>query len=239
MTILLLGDCVANGQNILYSDIMKTDYITEGLQSPETLQTQIKEWAETDDFKVAKKYLKTQEKINSWPTHIPDCVNMSAANETFQGMHKKLKEYLQKNPKPDLVLLTDFTPSHRCVVLRKNGIQFVVKRDIKLIDNEQEIWPNDVYEMFKNKVREQETNGETYLVRKNLKSFKQLTKLIEKHDIDYKFLVFRHENQNITDDYIYCNPLLDLYKLPGNTENCTEKFKAQKKIANFVMDKLI
>jgi hypothetical protein len=240
MKILVLGDCIANGLNVLWSEITQTHFTTESLRNEMSaeLQVHLKNWSGLEDLKQAKKYLKEKEKMHSWPSYIENCINLSVTNETFQGMHKKLKKYLSENSKPDLVLLTDYTPSHRCVVVRYNNVQYVVKRDLRLLDEEQEIWPSQVYEIFKKKVHLQEKKGALFQTRKMLKSFRQLEKLLKFHRIYYKLLVFRHENQNISDNFIYCNQLLDLYKLPGNIEDVTAKLKAQKTICEFVMNNL-
>jgi Holliday junction resolvasome RuvABC DNA-binding subunit len=238
MSILILGDCIASGENVLLSKVTGIDnYVAEGLNHKllVKLQDKVMGWSGQTNFKDAKTFLRHQEKLHSWPAQIPNSTNLSVSGETFQGMHKKLREYLKNNSKPDLVLITDFSQTHRSVVVNYQNNQYVVKRDINLLNEDQSIWEDCIYDMFQVKCRQQEDYGQQFQNKKTKKSFRQLQSLLKYHDIDYKFLVFRHANRSIDSNYIWCNTFLDLYKVGGGREDCDAKLNAQTDIAEFIL----
>ena len=237
MKILLLGDCIATGQNMLWPEILKQPDFTIGFDPYvwEKHADRLIEWSGQPGLALAKKYLRQEEKKHSWPAHIPGCINLTVVGETFQGMHKKLKKYVAENGKPDLVLLTDFSAHHRCVVIWKDGIRHVIKRDINTLKFQQPVWPEDAYRLFVKKVISQQRFGQTYQDRKNMKSYNLLAKHLDKLEIPFRITVFRSENHGRYRNEIYCNQLLDLYKLPNNIEHCAKRLEAQKEIGEFVL----
>ena len=136
--ILLFGDCIATGQDVLLPEITGVpDMISDAL-SFRDLEKQLVIWfLKQNKEKIKMKDLvrlsyKTKikkEKELAWPAYIPNLTNLAVAGETFQGIHKKIKKYLEENKKPDLVIITDFSKSHRCIVINYDSQQYVVKRD--------------------------------------------------------------------------------------------------------------
>ena len=178
-----------------------------------------------------------KEKSMSWVTGIPGCLNLAVAGETFQGMHKKIKKIIEEDTIPSMVLITCFSPTHRCVVINQNSQKFVVKRDLALLEEGQKIWPEEVYKEFVSRVKKQELFGEEFQKRKNKKSFTILTKLLDLHSIPYKFLLFREYNKYISNQY------MDLSDLPATYSNngyelLNKKVEAQPKIAKRVLNKI-
>ena len=238
--ILLFGDCIATGQDVLLPEITGVpDMISDAL-SFRDLEKQLVIWfLKQNKEKIKMKDLvrlsyKTKikkEKELAWPAYIPNLTNLAVAGETFQGIHKKIKKYLEENKKPDLVIITDFSKSHRCIVINYDSQQYVVKRDFNFIEFDQFIWPNNVYTMFIERLKQQETFGETYQKRKNKKSFNILIKFLEQNKIPHKFLIFRKYNTYLSEDFIDYSDLPKKYTNTQGKDVCSLKLQQQKGIA--------
>lgn len=212
--IVLLGDCIATGQDLIWPEITGQDDFTADpldVGQNKDLQKKLMAWflkhnkgkVNANDLPYESNQAKIKkEKTMSWPSHIPNCLNLAVANESFQGMHKKVKKLLANQTKIDLVLITDFSATHRCIVINKHNQKFVVKRDLSFLDLGQNIWPLDVYNEFKNKVAKEEQKGAKFQQRKTIKSYNLLVKLLDSNQIPYKFLVFRKNNKYITPNHI-------------------------------------
>jgi hypothetical protein len=246
--IVLLGDCIATGQSLAWPEITgDEDFMADALDCAKDkfLEKKLVSW-----------YLRThKEKINienvvhhslkakikkekgmSWVSRIPNCLNLAVAGETFQGMHKKIKEIIATEKIPSMVLITCFAAEHRCVVINRQKKKFVIKRDIGLLEENQSIWPIEVYKEFVSKVKEQEPLGEHYQKRKNKKSFHMLKRLLDTNKIPYKFLLFRKENSYISNQYEDLSDLQDLYRDINGNESLARKYAAQPEIAKRVIE---
>lgn len=245
--IVLVGDCIATGHNCLIPEITgDKDFVADGLHcgKDKSVEKKLVLWylkthkQQTNIESIVHHSHKAKikkEKDISWPSHIPGCRNLAVMGETFQGMHKKIKKILAEDNKPSMVLITCFAPEHRCVVLNKNGKKYVVKRDMGVLEELQTIWPDDVYQEFVSRVKEQEPFGERYQRRKNKKSFRMLTRLLQYHDIPYKFLLFRKHNSYISDQYEDLTDLPLTYRDGNGHELFSKKLEVQPEIANRVM----
>jgi len=245
--IIVLGDCIATGQDLLLPEIKKVkncnsnflglDKFTEKQMVKWFLDNNKKHSLKIKDvIRLSYQYKIHKEKQIAWPSFIKNCENFSVAGETFQGMHNKIKNYLRLNKKPDLVFITDFSLPHRCVVVNFANKKYVVKRDLNLLNKDQYIWSNQVYKIFLSKVATQELKGFRFQQRKNKKSFKMLIKLLKEHDIQFKFLLFHTENKYITNQFIDLSDLVKFYKNKDGSENCLKKLHQQRVIAKKVMN---
>ena len=103
MNILLLGDCIAVGQNLLMPEITNNkDIRVPEFNVNKQFEKEIVKWfLKNNKLKIAlpeivsSSYItKTrEEKKLAWPGLIPVTDNLAVGGETFQGMHKKVKEY--------------------------------------------------------------------------------------------------------------------------------------------------
>ena len=247
--IVLLGDCIATGQGTLWPEITgEKDFVSDAIDCAKNkvLQKKLVSWylknhkEKINIDSVVDHSLKAKlnkEKGMSWVTHVPNCINLAVAGETFQGMHKKIKKIIRENTIPSLVLITCFAPTHRCVVVNQNNQKFVCKREFQLLEEKQRIWPDAVYQQFVTLVKKQELFGEDFQKRKNKKSFRMLTKLLDQFRIPYKFLVFRKYNRYISNQYVDLSDLPATY-CDNGYELLTRKLEAQPEIAKRVMDNI-
>ena len=246
--IVLLGDCIATGQDLLWPEILgDKDFVADAIECAKNkdLEKKLVSWYLKNhkervdiDYIIHHSYKAKikKEKDMSWVSHIPNSLNLSVAGETFQGMHKKIKKIILENSKPSIVLITCFSEGHRCVVINQNNQQFVVKRDIDFSELEQHIWPAKVYQEFLAKVNNQELLGKQFQRRKNIKSFEMLTRLLDQHQIPYKFLLFRKHNSYMSTQYVDLSDLPMKYRNDKGQEFSNKKLEAQPEIARRVMD---
>ena len=242
--IVLLGDCIATGQDLLWPEITgEKDFIANPVEcvKNEDFQKKLMMWflknnSEKIDLKnllhLSYKLKIKKEKGMSWASHLPNCLNLAVAGESFQGMHKKLKKLIEDKNQVDHVLITDFSATHRCVVVNQRNQKHVIKRDINFLELPQDIWPAEAYDEFVQKVHSQETKGFDYQKRKNKKSYQILTRLLEQHNIPFRFLLFRKDNNYLTTEYVDMTDLADKYT-DADTGNvvCAKKLAVQVDIA--------
>ena len=102
--IVLLGDCIATGQSMLWPEITgDKDFVSDAIDcaKDKVLEKKLVSWylknykekinlGSVIDHSLKAKLNK--EKSMSWVTGIPGCLNLAVAGETFQGMHKKIKK---------------------------------------------------------------------------------------------------------------------------------------------------
>lgn len=250
--IIIIGDCVATGTDVLLPEItgnkacLATDIADESVAT--TMVKDVSKWflknnkskVHVNDISGLANTLKLQkEKSLAWPSHIPECVNLAVAGETFQGMHKKIKEYLKSNTKPKQVLITCISSTHRCVVINYKSQKYVVKRDLNFLEKTQKIWPKVVYDQFVEKTKQQENYGEEYQKRKHQKSFIMLTKLLDKEKIQYEFLMFRKYNAYLTEKRHDFTMFPNWYSDSSGNHMCSRKLLAQEYIASHIKDTVI
>ena len=249
MNSVVIGDCVATAVNVLLPEITgATDCVVDMVDAKKKLDKDLFVWflknnktkMQFSDIRaVSHKYKLQREKELAWPSHIDNCINLAVTGETFQGMHNKIKDHVAEKGKPGLVLITDFSESHRCVVVHSDGKQYVVKRDLNLLDADQGTWPQDVYEKFVAKVKQQELFGQRYQKRKHKKSFDMLIRFLESNDISYKFLLFRKDNEYITRKYEDMTEYNNSYLDAAGREISSKKLLAQEHIASHVKNTFI
>ena len=248
-SVVVLGDCVATAVNVLLPDITgDPDCLADNINIQKKLDNDLYSWFLKNNkekvhynnlIRSSHNFKAQQEKALAWPSHIPDCYNLAVTGETFQGMHKKIKKHMESNTKPELVLITDFSNSHRCVVLNRNSQKYVVKRDLIFLEEKQYTWPDDVYNTFVEKVKQQEKYGEIYQKKKHKKSFNMLIRFLEQNSIKYKFLLFRKENEYISGNYHDLTNFQEKYTDNKQKEMCSKKLQVQKEISLYIKELLL
>jgi hypothetical protein len=246
-SIVVLGDCIATGLSLLQPQIMNENIVKNEFDPKFWKEYEKKSiaWFLKNNNKIFElknirsetiKFRSEQEKKLSWPSYMPNTLNLAVQGETFQGMHKKIKKIITDGEKPSTVLITCFHPSHRCVVINHDNQKYVIKRDTHRLEYEQNIWPKKPYSKFVEKVKQQEIKGRSFQKRKNKKSFELLAKLLKLHNITYKFLVFRQSNMYITDQFVDMTDFLDSYTDRDKNEFLVKKQQVQKSIAKHILD---
>lgn len=252
--IVLVGDCIATGHNCLVPEIAgDPDCNLDDLEVKRQLKDKIVEWylkenqTQSDVVKEAYMAKYTKEKALAWPAHIPGCVNLCRVGDTFQGMQELIKEYIKNNGNPDLLLITDFDATHRCVVINHEGKKHVVRRDWNFRNEPQVKWPDQVYAKFLNKCVEQEKLGKEWQKKKHQRSLGTLIRFIKSKGIRSEFLLFHDYNSYLSGYYnrITGSKVHDLTDIPNRyydsngKEIYREKLAQQKQIAQHIIDTVI
>ena len=162
-------------------------------------------------------------------------------------MQELMKEHIAENGKPDLLLITDFDATHRCVVVHHEGKQYVVRRDWNFRNEPQVKWPDEVYAKFLQKCIEQEELGKEWQKKKHQRSLGTLIKFIRSKGIRSEFLLFHDYNSHLTEYYngITGSKVHDLTDIPkryhdsNGKEVYTLKLQQQKHIAEHILNTVI
>jgi len=252
--IVLVGDCIATGHNCLVPEISGDPNCNlDDLEVKRQLKDKIVEWylkdnkAQSDAVKEAYMAKYAKEKELAWPSHIPDCVNLCRVGDTFQGMQELIKEYIQENGNPDLLLITDYDATHRCVVVHHEGKKYVVRRDWNFRNEPQVKWPDEVYAKFLTKCIEQEQLGQEWQKKKHQRSLGALIKFIKSKGIRSEFMLFHDYNSHLTEYYneitgSKVHDLTDVQKRycdANGKEIYALKLQQQKHIAQHIIDTVI
>jgi len=252
---LLVGDCIATGFNCLMHEIIQEETVVmSDLQRISKFEQQIVKWflshrknknkiAFTEIIDEAYAY-KRQYEINvAWPGYLKNPIkNLAVFGETYEGMLIKTKQYIADYDKPDMIIITDFTETHHGHYINLNNKEYYVKRDSHLLDKPQKTWPNDVYNIFKEKVKEELQYSKTYHFKKHQKELESFIDYLTKNNLNHKLCIFREWTKKIVNvDYIDCVFLTERYIT--NTKNGEEvdtktKHQTQKLIANYIEEKI-
>ena len=252
--IVLVGDCIATGHNCLVPEISgDLNCNLDDLEVKRQLKDKIVEWylkdneVKLDAVKEAYMAKYAKEKAIAWPSYISGCVNLCRVGETFQGMHESIKEHVKANGNPDLLLITDYDATHRCVVVHHEGKQYVVRRDWNFRNELQVKWPDEVYAKFLEKCIKQEKLGDEWQKRKHKHSLRELLKFTKYKGIHSEFLLFHDYNSYLTEYYNNVtggevHDLTDVQKRycdAQGKEIYSLKLRQQESIAQHIMDKVI
>ena len=251
---LLVGDCIATGFNCLMHEIIQEETVVmSDLQRFTKFEQPIVKWflqknKDKINFEeiVDKAYAyKRQYEINvAWPSYFKNPIkNLAVFGETYEGMLIKTKQYIAEYGKPNLIIITDFTESHHGNYVNLNNKEYYVKRDRQLLDEPQKTWPNDVYNIFKEKVKEELQYDSTYHYKKHQKELESVIEYLTKNNLNYKFCIFREWTKKIVNniDYIDCIFLTERYITNANNGEEVDtkiKYQTQKLIANYIEKRL-
>jgi len=126
---LILGDCASTGSLTYVKEIIGQNQISTGytLSSDSKHHKKIIHWylkmvkgkrgniIAGDLFKKALQYMEEKELNEAWPKYLDsdlNVTNMSKLGATAYGYYKRLLKYELRNGRPDLIVLTDYDPTH-------------------------------------------------------------------------------------------------------------------------------
>jgi len=252
MNILILGDCIATGQNCLTHTILSDDVVLSDFNRfDERYEGELLKWFLRDRkhnsenhsvsmsnlMHEAYKYKSAAERRVSWPTMLGHNVtNLAVVGETYLGMYVKLQKYMAENKKPDLILLTDFTPSHIGIYINSNGTKTLVRRDLHFINKQQHTYHDDVYEKFVSRANIEVSKGADYIKRKNQRSYRMLSRSLLRQKLNFKFCAFYKDSLSFIDG-IDCTHLPSLYNVKDGVSPKL-KLLTQSKIADFILKEI-
>lgn len=214
-TLLILGDCQSNGNNCLAHEIIKNDEPrTWSLRFHNDFgnvfkwylkhrkENNVKTPVSVDNMQnVVWHYLWEQERRAAWPNllTVPNVINISINGGHFIGHHNRLKKYLAENPKPDYVLITDYTFSHIAYSFKYNNQRYVFEKE-NYSDAE---WNPDRYpiEVHKKRLKNlefQKSQTKDWHILRHLRGYNMLTKFLNSYNISWSTLRFGNPNPENT-----------------------------------------
>lgn len=254
--ILVLGDCIATGQNCLIHNILEQEDCLRqdfNLINDKKEQAMLGKWYLINRDKTIKmnkktlfseafKFKREQEKLVAWPTYLnaESIVNLCVSGESFMGMTVKLKKYLENNKMPDLVLITDIARTHYCYYTNYEGKKIPIKRDISFVDEDQHLYPPTAYKKFQKSVDAQVKQGEKYWIKKNNRLIKILENNLKTFNLNYEYVFFRSISKNFLTSRqpIESYHLLSLYTDSDQSISTKKKLETQQIIAELVNSKI-
>ena len=260
-TVLILGDCQSNGNNCLAHEILNTTGPrTWSLKFHNEFRNVFRWFLQHRKLNGVKEPMPTgniegtvwnyyweQEKNAAWPSllNVPNVINFSKNGAHFIGHHYRLKKYLETNPKPDHVILTDYTFSHIAHSFKWQGKRYLFERE-NYTDEE---WNPDTYSLVVHRrrldgIKFQKSRSREWHIRRHKKGFNMLVKFLKFHNINYSIVRFGDPlvtNTAAFDSFmgnqIDCKHLFQQYTtLQG--EDTVTKLKVQKDIALLVEEVL-
>jgi hypothetical protein len=261
-TVVTLGDCSSNGNNILAHLVNGDDttVMTYSLQYHKKFDPIIKWFLQnkkqgsiiyngylspTNLKSVALKHLRQQEIENSWPNHLQfeNCVNFSLNGNHFGYYLIQIKRYLQENPKPKLVLITDYTPDHMFLYFKNNGNRYQLLVNHTYLEDEYDKFkhkhPEHLHSIVLEKIQREHNLGRDYAMRKSQRMLSVLEKFLAQQNIPSVRVMFRQEFTSIfsTSKVIDLRQIKDSW-LSGNDDYsgdlCKIKLEAQKTCSDIV-----
>lgn len=262
--IVLLGGCIHMGTDLLLLEIMddKNYVIPKGGAKSKGIAKKVTGWflkhkegQNTKFENIIRESFALKEKKEkelAWTSYLNSCVNLSDICETFQGMHVKLKHYLQHNKKPAVVLVQlDIGDDHRAVTINKNSQKHVVSETIEMQGSNKSKFGKDIYKRAMEMIKNQEHNGKKWVLQKTIRSLYMLIKLLDSQGIPFKFLrmdlganlfaehVEKSHAELINDRYIDLTKFYRLYHTSEGQQILSKKLTLQKDIADCVKKELL
>ena len=261
-TVCILGDCQSNGNNCLAHEVLnETTPVTWSLRFHKEF-TKVFKWylkhrkthgvtepmPSGDLESVVWNYYWEEEQKVAWPAllNIPNVVNFSLNGGHFIGHHSRIKNYLKDNPKPDHVLVTDYTFSHIAHSFKWQNKRYVFERE-NYIESE---WNPSVYPLEVHKKRlmglvHQKAQSREWHIKRHKRGFDMLIKFLDYHTIPWSIVRFGdHSEENIKvfdsimSNQIDCIPYYKQY-ITSNGENTEIKLQVQTDIANKINKELL
>jgi len=256
-TLLILGDCQSNGNNCLAHVVLNnSEPRTWSLKFHNEFRSVFKWYLQhrkehgvttsmpTGNIEqVVWHYLWEEEQQSAWPNllKIPNVVNMSINGAHFIGHHNRLKNYLKNNPKPDYVLITDYTFSHIAHSFKWQDQRYVFERE-NYIDKEwnPDRYPIEVHKKRLSGIAFQKSQSREWHIRRHKKGYHMLTKLLDHHNINWSTIRFgdpQNENTQVFADIMHpgidCVSIGQQY-MTAQGEDTEQKLKVQEHIAKIV-----
>lgn len=256
----MLGDCQSDGNNCLAHQILHQDdlVIDWSLQYHQRAAEVVKWMLSHKTHQklalhtikdTAFKFLRQKELEVAWPNLIKNytVTNLSCRGAHFLGHHKRIKQWIANNPKPDLVILTDYTFDHYVVSFRHDGITQIFEKNLNYNQSE---WNNnyydqEVHEKIVEKLKIQMSQSRSWFERRHQHAHFFLLKFLKQHDIPWinlKLDGYNLANVTFFDSFmptdIDCHDIYSGYTIKEIGEACSIKLQKQSVIAGRVQDYL-
>lgn len=190
-------------------------------------------------------YFWEQELGVAWPNLLEaNVINFSKNGAHFVGHHHRLKNYLKNNPKPDHVILTDYTFSHIFTSFKFQDKRYLFERE-NYIDSEWNpfAYPIEVHRKRLASLEYQKSQSREWRQRRHYLGFKNLTRFMEQQELSWSIIRFGDVSTDNIEAFdfmgneIDCIPIYQSYST-SEGEDSLIKLNSQAAIAELVGNKL-
>lgn len=260
-TVLILGDCQSNGNNCLAHEIVNDDSPrTWSLKFHNEFRSVFKWYLQhrkdngvtapmpTGNIEqVVWHYLWEEEQKAAWPNWLQgyNVVNTSINGGHFIGHHNRLRKYLAENPKPDFVLVTDYTFSHIAHSFKWQGQRYVFEREnYKDSEWNPDRYPIEVHKKRLNNISFQKSQNKDWHIRRHRRGYNMLIKVLDYHNIKWSTIRFGDPDSNNTNIFAsFMHPGIDCVEfgqqyMTASGEDAKIKLSVQEEIAKTVQQYL-
>jgi hypothetical protein len=250
-SILILGDCHSNG-NACINHIINDDPndVSEwSIRFNKEYYNLIKWYMAQPDrepilaeqlVEQALKYLTQHEKLIAWPIYLKD--EYKVFNRSTNGNHCgryriQLKDHINKNGKPDLVLITDYHSSHVFseFTIDNHEYNFLSSPSVLNEWTEQKTYPKEIHLVRQEEFIKDRDRGEQFLREKTKKHHDQLIEELKQYDVPFAHCLFEGAELDNIERHIDLTDSISKYKDGNNVGvHSKNKFDCQKEIADKV-----
>lgn len=258
--IVVLGDCQSDGNNCLAHQILQQDDLvidwslkyhqrkSEVIKWMLSHKTQQKLSLQTLED-TAFKFLRQKELEVAWPNLIKNytVTNLSIRGAHSLGHHRRLKQWMENNSKPDLVILTDAMFDHFVVSFRYQGATKIFEKGLHYAESKwnPDHYDQEIHEKIVEKLKIQMSRPRGWFERRHQHAHFFLLKFLKHYEIPWINLRFgEHDPANVkffskfmpTD--IDCQDIYSSYRASAVGEACLIKLQKQPVIATKIQDYL-
>jgi len=234
--VLVLGDCASNGNNALGHLVYDNPHavLTFSLQYHKKFDDIVR-WflRERKNGKfldkkisiknlnhVALKTLREEEKNISWP----NLLNFNVTNRSINGNHfcnyiLQLEKYCETIKNPDLVLITDYTPSHMVVYFTEDNKKYKFlcepHAENEEYDYHKHRYPRSIHQKKLTFIKKQNSYSLQYQNNKTRRYLSILENKLHLKNIPYLFVLLREENRH----FFSPNKVIDLTDIKSQWDN--------------------
>ena len=183
----------------------------------------------------AIKYLTQHEKSIAWPTYLED--EYKVFNRSLNGNHCgryriQLKDHINKNGKPDLVLITDYHSSHVFSEFTIDNHDYNFLSSASVLDDWTNVknYPKEIQSVRQEEFINDRDRGKKFLREKTNKYHKELIKEIRNNDIPFAHCIFEGRELDNIECQIDLTDITSQYRIPEEVINRNEYRKNIKRL---------
>jgi len=240
-SILILGDCHSNG-NACINHIINNDPndVSEWSIRFNKEYTNLVKWymgqpnrepvPEDQLVEQAFKYLTQQERMSAWPTYLED--EYKVFNRSLLGNHCgryriQLKDHINKNGKPDLVLITDYHSQHVFSEFTVNGHEYNFLSSPSVLDEwtNAKNYPKEIHLVRREEFIKDRDRGKKFLREKTNKHHKELIEEIRNNDIPFAHCIFEGGELDNIDRQIDLTDITSRYRIKSEEVISRNQYK--------------
>lgn len=249
-SILILGDCNSTGNGSM-DHIINNDpnHMSEWSIRFNKEYTNLIKWykaqpnsepvpEDVPEDQLAEKalnYLTQQERISSWPAYLED--EYKVFNRSLLGNHCgryriQLKDHIDKNGKPDLILITDYHPTHIFSEFTVDNHAYNFLSSPSVLDEwtNAKNYPKEIHLVRQTEYINDRDRGEEFLREKTNKYHKELITEIKNNNIPFAHCIFEGEELDNIERHVDLTDITSRYRIKSVDQTVINRKQFRKNI---------